>query len=135
MVILDTSVIIDHLRRSVEESVLVKLFERYPSETFALSVISVQGLYEGMSTKNEKKENYMLSTVSTLEIVPYTVDIATKAGKIARDLETPIDLADAAIAATCIQNDVPLYTLNTKHFRTIPTLIFFQPVDFSEQKR
>lgn len=135
MVILDTSVIIDHLRRSVDESVLVKLFELYPREAFALSVLSVQELYEGMSTKNEKKENYMLSTISTLEIVPYTVDIATRAGKIARDSQILIDLADAAIAATCIQNDAPLYTLNTKHFRTIPTLKLFQPVDFSEKKR
>ena len=68
----------------------------------------------------------MLSTISTLVIVPYTVDIATRAGKIARDSEALIDLADAAIAATCIQNDVPLYTLNTKHFRTIVGLQIFQ---------
>ena len=114
------------MRRPADESILLKLFEQYPSETFALSVISVQELYEGFSTKNEKKESQMLSTISTLVIVPYTVDIATRAGKIARDSEALIDLADAAIAATCIQNDVPLYTLNTKHFRTIVGLQIFQ---------
>jgi predicted nucleic acid-binding protein len=54
--------------------------------------------------------------------VPYTYETAKLAGEIARDLERPIELADAAIAATTIINRGELLTINKKDFAAIPLL-------------
>lgn len=125
MVILDTSVVIDHLRRPPKQSHLYKLRKRILKETFALSIVSVQELYEGQSTKVEQKEQTMLATIGPLKIVPYTYDVAQLAGEIARDLRRPIDFADAAIAACAIVNGGQLATLNKKDFLGIDNLELF----------
>lgn len=126
MVILDTNIIIDHLRRSVARgSVLAKLAQDRPQEALAISVISIQELYEGQSTLEEKREKDLLSTVSPLRMLSYTFEVAKLAGEIARDHRTPIDLADAAIAATTILNNGELLTLNKKDFQGIKDLEFF----------
>lgn len=122
MVIVDTSVVIDHLRRPPQQSVLIKLFESNFKETFAVSVITIQELYEGKSTRDEVHENHLLSTLGRLEILQYNTDTARLAGRIARDSKNPVDFADAAIAATTVANGARLATLNQKHFKDIPEL-------------
>ena len=124
MVVLDTNIIIDHLRRQPEKSLLIKIFKRIPEEVFAVSVVSIQELYEGKSTRDEEKERHLLSTLASLEILPYTTEVAKLAGTIARDLRKPIELADAAIAATTILNNAQLFTLNNKDFIGIKNLEF-----------
>ncbi len=123
MVILDTNIIIDHLRLNQQKmSYLMKIVKNTPEELLALSVISVQELYEGLSTRHHDKEQYLLATISPLKIVPYTYEVAQLAGKIARDSNRPIEFADAAIAATTIIHGAQLYTLNKKDFKDIPQL-------------
>lgn len=127
MVVLDTNIIIDHLRlqQSEHESRLMTIVRVHKMEEFGLSTVSIQELYEGKSTMDNMKEQQLLATVSPLTILSYTYEIAKLAGEIARDLPRPITLADAAIAATAIANKVPLYTLNAKDFTAIPGLQLF----------
>lgn len=123
MVILDTNIIIDHLRRPKKtDSYLIKLVKKLPKEPLAISIITIQELYEGQSTKNEQKERDLLAVVSPLKILPYTYEIAQLAGEIARDLREAIEFADAAIAATAVVNDCEFYTLNKKDFSKIKDL-------------
>jgi predicted nucleic acid-binding protein len=124
MVVLDTSIIVDHLRLQEKDrdSKLITLVKNNPDEILAISMISVQELYEGQSTKNQEKEQYLLATISPLKILPYTYEVAQLAGELARDLGQPIELADAAIAATAISNEASLATLNTKDFSGIKAL-------------
>lgn len=129
MVILDTNIIIDQLRQPPRKSHLYKLSRQMPKDTFAISVISVQELYEGKSTKDEIKEEKMLATISPLKILPYTFEIAQMAGEIMRDLEKPIELADAAIAATAILNEAQLFTLNKKDLDSVQNLQLFNQTD------
>lgn len=119
MVILDTSIIIDHLRSSAKTTRLTKLAKKHHKEELAISVLSVQELYEGKSTRNKKKERALLSIISPLRILQYNYEIAKTAGKIARDSAHLMELADAAIAATCILNNASLATLNEKDFRGV----------------
>ena len=126
MVILDTNIIIDHVRRKDSRSYLERLVETVSEKDCALSVISIQELYEGSSTRDTAKENYLLTTISPLTIVSYTYDIAQRAGKIARDIKRPIALADAAIAATAIIHESVLVTLNKKDFSNIPGLELYK---------
>lgn len=125
MVILDTNIIIDHLRKPSDESLLTKMTKNHSNETLGISVISIQELYEGKSTKDLTKENFMLSILGLLTVLPYDAEVAKLAGKIARDSSESIDLGDTAIAATTILNGASLLTLNEKHFESIPDLNLF----------
>lgn len=123
MVVLDTNIIIDHLRQKGDkDSHLMRIIKDYPGEVLAISVVSIQELYEGKSTIDKQKEQYLINTIKSLEVLVYTEEIARLAGILARDLNRPIELADAAIAATVIINKASLFTLNTKDFRNIDHL-------------
>lgn len=125
MVILDTNIIIDHLRQTSALSQLITFTQKHPQESLALSIISVQELYQGKSTAQETKEAAMLATVHGLQILPYTYETAELAGRISRDSEVLLEFPDAAIAATAILQTAPLLTFNQKHFASIPNLELF----------
>ena len=123
MVVLDTNIIIDHLRQSPNKETLLKSIARKTQkEDLAISVLTVQELYEGKSTRDEEKEAYLLATIIPLRILPYTYEVAQLAGKIARDAKHPLEFSDAAIAATAITYGASLLTLNRQHFTSIPEL-------------
>lgn len=123
MVILDTNIIIDHLRQPPgTPSSFFQMMSRIPKEELVISVISVQELYEGKSTRSEKQERILLMLISQLNIIPYTYEVAQLAGIIARDKKTTIQLADAAIAATALIHGADLLTLNKKDFVDIKNL-------------
>jgi len=124
MVVLDTNIIIDHLRLKdrTKDSALMKAARQNPKEVLGISIISIQELYEGQSTLDPDKEQYLLATISPLKILPYTYEVAQRAGEIARDLKEAIELADAAIAATALLNGAKLLTSNTKDFEKIKDL-------------
>ena len=122
MVIIDTSVVIDHLRQDEKETLLMRLAKDNPKENLAISVVSVQELFEGRSTQQSDKRQSLLAVISPLQILPYDYETARLAGEIARDLGRPVELADAAIAATAINNGARLLTLNRKDFRDIAEL-------------
>jgi predicted nucleic acid-binding protein len=123
MVVIDTNIIIEHLRSGgKQDSQLMKIAKEKPKEVLAISLLSVQELYEGRSTQDNQKEQYLLATISPLRILPYTYEVAQLAGEIARDLDRPIELADAAISATTILNGASLLTLNKKDFIDIQNL-------------
>lgn len=123
MVILDTSVLIDYLRRPEEEGSPLTRFARfYSEEKQAISILTIQELYAGRSSREFVKEQLFLEMVSTLEILTYTYEIAKLAGEIARDLGKPLGFPDAAIAATAILNKAKLFTLNKKDFKGIKGL-------------
>ena len=124
MVVLDTNIIIDHLRLQDKqaESKLMALAKTKPKEVLAISMITIQELYEGRSTRDIQKEQYLLATVSPLKILPYNYEVAKLAGEVARDVERPIQLADAGIAATAILNGCELLTPNLKDFSHVKEL-------------
>ncbi len=93
-----------------------------PKETLSISMITIQELYEGKSTRDPQKEQYLLATISPLKILPYGYETAKLAGEIARDIGRPIELADSGIAATAILNGCELATLNFKDFSGINKL-------------
>lgn len=127
MVILDTNIIIDHLRQQgKEDTILMKVAHAAGKEELAISIISVQELYEGKSTQDKRKEELLLATIAPLNIFSYTYEIAQYAGEIARDQKNAIEFADAAIAATAIIHNAQLLTLNKKDFTVIKELELFQ---------
>ena len=123
MVILDSDIIIDHLRQPKNTlSIYSRLVKSYAPNQIFISTISIQELFQGNSSLNATKLKDIVSFLNQHPHLPYTKPIAKLAGEINRDLTIPIGFADAAIAATAIVNDCHLLTLNTKHFAKIPHL-------------
>lgn len=122
VILLDTNIIIDHLHQPPEKSVLARISRKIPYQNLRLSIITIQELYSGKSTLSSRKEQVLLSVVAPFEVLPYTYEVAQRAGMLFRDFNLPIHFADAAIAATAIVNHIPLYTLNQKNFSKIPNL-------------
>lgn len=123
MVILDTNIIIDHIRLPKKsDSYFVKIVRLIPEEAFALSLISIQELYIGQSSKVIEKERDMLAVIRALQLLPYTYEVAQLAGEVIRDSKNSVSFADAAIAATALVNGFQLATLNKKHFAGIKGL-------------
>ena len=122
MVVVDTSVVIDHLRQIGGTSYFRKFEKEFESESLAISIITIQELYAGKSTGDDGKEGILLATISPLSILPYSYEVAELAGKLIRDAKNPLQFADAAIAATAIVNGYRLVTLNRKDFEEIEGL-------------
>ncbi len=123
MVVVDTNIIIDHLRLSPgSETLFLKILKLNPDDMFSISIISIQELYQGKTSLEIPRENDILKTLNKLKILPYDFKTAKLAGELSRDLKRPISFADTAIAATAIINKAQLATLNKKDFQEIPNL-------------
>lgn len=123
MVMLDTSILIEHLRLSKEKS--QSTFDQLLNLNYLdiyISVLSVQELFEGKSTLSKVNLEKLNNLLDQLQILSYNYDIAMFAGELARDLPINIGFVDCAIAATSMYYDKPLITLNKKHFSKIPNL-------------
>lgn len=126
MVIVDTSIIIEHLRNKERITSFIDLVENESRENIALSVISIQEIFSGQSTKKIKETEFITRLVKGITVLPYDEEIAFLAGKIERDAPHAIEFADAAIAATCLKYTYKLATLNTKDFKIIPYLQLYE---------
>lgn len=123
MVIIDTNILIDHLRQtSRPATIYAQLLKKYTKKHLAISSITVQELYIGQSTKNNHQHQALVKLLKELKIYSHTVSIAKLGGEITRDRKDQIKFADAAIAATAIHYNAHLATLNAKDFVGIPHL-------------
>ena len=127
MVILDTNIIIDHLRQKDKStSWLRKLTEKVGAEKLGISMATIQELYVGKSVFDPQNEQMMLQTISSFEVESYSYEIAKMAGELVRNLNGQLQFADAAIAATAIVNGASLFTLNVKDFVGIKNLEIYE---------
>ncbi len=122
MVVIDTSILIDYLRRPHENSPFKEFTRLNQEERLAISILTIQELYAGKSSKEVKKESFFLDIVSKMEVLPYSYQTAQLAGEITRDYNKNFEFPDAAIAATVILNKANLFTLNKKDFKGIKGL-------------
>lgn len=123
MVVLDTDIIIDYIRQPGNKNTnLGKLLNSVSIQDLAISVITIQELYVGESSREVEKENFPLSLINKLILLPYEHKTAKIAGEIMRDIRPRVQFADAAIAATAIINKAKLLSLNKKDFKGIKGL-------------
>jgi len=79
---------------------------------------------------DDQKYQDALKVLSWCTSLPLTSVVAQQAGTIYQDLKSRnqlIEIRDILIAATAIANNLPLMTLNKKHFERINTLTLIPP--------
>lgn len=113
--VIDTGIFIEFLRAKNKEKTLLNLIP--DTENIYLSSIT---LYESLmgATTSEKKIDIDLLT-SDIPILPFDDESAKKAGQIYHKLRKSnkmIEFRDIFIASTAITHQLPLLTLNDKHF-------------------
>ena len=126
-VILDTSVVIDFVRRKDKENTL--LFN-LPKNGYKLhiSILTHTELYSGKRVWNSiEAEQDLEKLFYGMHILPLETEISKKAGKIREQNNTTI--IDAIIAATAINHRLSLATLNLKDFEDIEGLLLFNNIN------
>ena len=121
--LLDTSIIIDFLRQKDKEKTIYITLTKAGYSLF-ISIITHAELYSGKSIWEDEEFNQALETIfSGLTILSLDLELSKAAGKIRAYHK--IELNDAIIAATAIENGCELVTLNVKDFEKIPHLKLF----------
>jgi len=119
--VVDTSIFIEFLRKKNKtETVLFSLPENVQ---LAISSITLYELLMGATNKS-KKEDIKLLTEDLL-VLPFDRKVAEKSGEIYHQLRKEnnmIEFRDIFIAATCLVYQMPVKTLNQKHFKRIANL-------------
>jgi predicted nucleic acid-binding protein len=121
LIVLDTSVLIDHLRRNQDAlDAMVRADER--GHVAAVSVVSRIELLAGMRSDERHSVHRLFETVRWLDV---TINIAQRAGEHARHFRRShpgIAMADFVIGATAETLGAELWTTNVRHFPMFPKL-------------
>lgn len=118
--LLDTSVLIDFLRRkNKEETLLVKIFRA--GYMPAISLITHTELYAGKSVwRKVKAKRELENLLAGLEIITFNEEVSRLAGQIRA--KHRLGIVDAIIAAEAITSHLSLVSLNTKDFKRVKGL-------------
>jgi len=111
-VVLDTSVLVDHLRASAAATEYLAGLEERPSCSELSRIEVIQGLRSAERRAAEK-------LFAMIAWVPVSEGVARRAGELGRRWRRShpgIGVADLAIAATAEQAEAALATRNLKHF-------------------
>jgi predicted nucleic acid-binding protein len=121
IVLADTSILIDLFRKSEKANAkFVQL--ALQGYQFQISAITEYEVYSGATTAQLPFWDNLLQKINVL---PFDKDVVKQAVILNKQLKQKrkqIDLADLFIAATALSNNLPLSTLNRKHFDRIEGL-------------
>ena len=114
--LIDTTLLVDHLRGDLRSYSFLK--QNRP----AISHVTVAELVQGTSSKVSLK--FVDQAIKDLETIPISESISSQALKFQKNFfhSHNLQLLDALIAATAIENKLTLVTANTKHFSFIKRL-------------
>lgn len=116
-ILVDTSIIIDFLRRKDKENAPLFKLSSKEHDLYA-SIVTYAESYAGKSVwERENVEKNLEKVFSGIEIFTLEREIAKNAGKIRATYGT--DIIDAIIAATALFHKLDLATLNIKDFKKI----------------
>lgn len=121
LILADISVLIDHFRKQDKSrSALFALLEK--NYRFSISSITSYEIYVGVYSDQMEYWNSLLDKII---VFPFTDQTAKTAATIDKELKKKrkqIAIPDLFIAATAIEHELPVYTLNKKHFERIDRL-------------
>lgn len=112
-ILLDTDVLIDHLRGHRQLNLT--------DPALKLSVVTRAELFAGRHVN----ESELRRTLDVIQEIPVDRVIAESAGCIRRTSDLPI--ADALIAATALEHGMSVMTRNIRHFARVPELDLCTP--------
>jgi tRNA(fMet)-specific endonuclease VapC len=116
VVLLDTNILIDYFRKSIKSNSLLSLLIKDDYE-FSISVITHFEILRGIT---KPQEEFWWTLLKDIEVISYFPAINYTAIQIQKQLKIQrktINIEDLIIAATAVHLELPLATLNKKHFQ------------------
>jgi len=116
--VVDTSIFIEFLR--AKDKTKTALFLIPNDEQISISAVTYYELLMGAITPVKIADIKILT--EGIPILPFNEQVAEKSAEIyqqLRQLNKMIEFRDIFIAATCLVNNLPVKTLNKKHFNRI----------------
>jgi tRNA(fMet)-specific endonuclease VapC len=120
--VVDTSIFIEYLRAKDKKK--STLFTIPDATQLYISSVTMYELLMGATDENKQKDIKLLT--EDLPVLPFDESVSKKAAEIYHQLRLDnnmIEFRDIFIAATCLVFELPLKTLNKKHFERIKGLI------------
>ncbi len=117
--LVDTDVLIWHLRGYQQAT---QKLDSFP--TLIISAVTYMELLQGLRSKTEMKALQQSLAMRHTQRLPLTPAITERATSLMEGmvLSDGLQMADALIAATALEHQLPLLTGNVKHFAAIATL-------------
>ena len=123
IVLADTSLLIDFFRKSDKsKSQLVSLIRK----GFCICVITEYEIYSGATEQQLEYWQEFLKKITVINLDQSAVKEAVNINNQLKAERKQIDLADLFIAAIAISNNLPVATLNKKHFDRIESLLLVE---------
>ena len=119
--VVDTSIFIEFLR--AKDKTKTALFQLPDDEQIYVSSVTIYELMIGAYTPQKITDIKILT--EDIPVLPFNEEVANQSAEIYHQLRLKnkmIEFRDIFIAATCIVNDLPVRTLNKKHFDRITGL-------------
>src|SRR5512145_1752617 len=119
--VVDTNIFIEYLRAKDKKK--TALFAIPDATQLYISSVTMYELLMGATDENKQKDIKLLT--EDLPVLPFDESVSKKAAEIYHQLRLEnnmIDFRDIFIAATCMVFELPLKTLNRKHFDRIKGL-------------
>jgi len=121
IILLDTSILIDHYRKKDKSKTdLYQISRRYTK--FSISVITHYEIYIGAHTNQIAFWNNFFTDINILSVDIKVSEIAIKIYTDLKKNSKLLEINDLLIAATAIAHNIPCATLNKKHFDRIKDL-------------
>jgi len=121
--VVDTTIFIEHLRSRDKQKTTLAGFSS--NVILYVSTVTVFELFCGATDTVKYRD--VQTILENLLILPVNAAIGEKAGEIFRNLRSKglmIEVSDILIAATALVNNLPVKTLNVRHFSRIDGLSF-----------
>lgn len=118
----DTSILIDYLRGGARGQRFIDGIEGDNDLELFISTIAIFELFSGESTRNPKVVVRVLNLLQFFQIIDLDEKIAKVAGQLYRESKNKLQVPDYIVAASALQINAAVVTLNNKHFETIPNL-------------
>lgn len=118
--LIDTSILIDHLRKPDKQKTV--FYQLAPKYEFVISSFTEFEFSVGSTPRNQ---DFIQELLNNLPVLPFDSICGHTAVGIYKSLRVTnrlISLPDIFIAATATANDLPLLTLNRKHFERVEGL-------------
>ena len=121
IILVDTSILIDFFRKTDKSnSVLINLVKK--GYSFKISAITEFEIYSGTNKNQLSFWNQLLEKIEILAFDKEVVKVSVELNYVLKSKRKQIDIVDLFIAATAINNKLPIATLNKKHFERIDNL-------------
>lgn len=124
-VVVDTSVIIDHLRGASSDFETLEKLSLDEKIDVLIPHMVVTELFAGQAAQKRVVREVYDVLLQNTEVVGLTIDSAKYAGELMRRFPQVPDPFDFLIAAIALEHDASIATHNQKHFRQLPKIKLF----------